>query len=93
MPGTSPGVNYKASQRFLKEADLKQALLSLFDAEAPFSIRDVTEVERPYAQRTGYVGRISDGKTLGFWCWVSRMPVGRSLLPLSATRKRRSIRS
>jgi len=62
MPGTSSGANYKAIQRFLKVAEPKQALLRLFDENAP-----TTEVERPYAKRTRYVGRLSDGKTLGFW--------------------------
>jgi hypothetical protein len=47
MRGTSPDANYKAIQRFLKEADPKQALLRLLDEEAPFYIGDVTEVERP----------------------------------------------
>lgn len=70
MPGTSPAANYKAIERFLKEVEPKQTLLRLFDEEAPFYSGDVTEVERPYAKRTGYVGRLSDGKTLGFWLLV-----------------------
>jgi hypothetical protein len=83
MRGTSPDANYKAIQRFLKEADPKQALLRLLDEEAPFYIGDVTEVERPYARRTGYVGRLSDGKTLGFWLLVLGQPYAGRTIPFA----------
>ena len=33
--------------------------------EAPFYIADVTEIRRRQARKTPYVGRLSDGKTLG----------------------------
>jgi len=83
MRGTSPDANYKAIQRFLKEADPKQALLRLLDEEAPFSIGDVTEVERPDARWTGDVGRLSDGKTLGFWLLVRGPPDAGRAIPFA----------
>jgi hypothetical protein len=83
MRGTSPDANYKAIQRFLKEADPKQALLRLLDEEAPFYIGDVNEVERPDARRTGDGGRLSDGQTLGFWLLVRGPPDAGRTIPFA----------
>jgi hypothetical protein len=83
MRGTSPDANYKAIQRFLKEADPKQVLLRLLDEEAPFSIGDGTEVERPDARRTGDGGRLSDGKILGFWLLVRGPPDAGRAIPFA----------
>jgi hypothetical protein len=83
MRGTSPDANDKTIQRFLKEADPKQALLRLLDEEAPFSIGDVTEVKRPDARRTGDGGRLSDGKTLGFWLLVRGPPEAGRAIPFA----------
>ncbi len=83
MPGTSPEANYKAIQRFLNEVDPGEPLLRLFDEDAPFYIGDVTEGERPYAKRTGYVGRLSDGKTLGFWLLVLGQPYAGRAIPFA----------
>ncbi len=83
MPGTSPEANYKAIERFLHEVDPREPLLRLFDEEAPFYIGDVTEVERPYARKTGYVGRLSDGKTLGFWLFVLGQPYAGRAIPFA----------
>ena len=57
--------------------------MRLFDEEAPFYIGDVTEVERPYARKTGYVGRLSDGKTLGFWLLVLGQPYAGRAIPFA----------
>src|SRR5512140_1294714 len=62
MPGTE-AANYKMIQRFLRQADPRAALLRLFQADAPFVIGDPTEMPRPQARKTGYVGTLKDGKT------------------------------
>ena len=66
MPG-NPGAGYKRIQRFLAQADLHEALLRLFQVDAPFVLGDPTEIPRPQARKTEYVGRLKDGKTRGFW--------------------------
>jgi hypothetical protein len=65
MPGNS-GANYKAIQRFLDSAEPGKALLRLYMEEAPFILVDLTEMPRPQAKKTAYVGRLGDGKTRGF---------------------------
>ena len=57
---------HKMIYRFLKKAPLKEALLRMFREDAPFVICDPTEIPRPQAKRTPYVGRLKDGKTRGF---------------------------
>lgn len=66
MPG-NPGAGYKRIQRFLAQADPHEALLRLFQVDAPFVLGDPTEIPRPQARKTEYVGRLKDGKTRGFW--------------------------
>lgn len=73
MAGTE-AANYKAIQRFLKQVDVKALLVRLFQAEAPFVIGDPTEIPRPQARKTSYVGTLKDGKTLGFWLLVLATP-------------------
>lgn len=58
-------------------------LRRLFDEEAPFYIGDVTEVERPYAQKTPYVGRLADGKTLGFQAFFLAQPYRGRAIPFA----------
>lgn len=58
-------------------------LRRLFDEEAPFYIGDVTEVERPYAQKTPYVGRLADGKTLGFQAFFLAQPHRGRVIPFA----------
>jgi hypothetical protein len=59
--------NYKQVQRFLAESTPKEQLHMLFNEEAEFVIGDPTEIERPNAWKTEYVGTLKDGKTKGFW--------------------------
>jgi len=59
--------NYKAIQRFLAKVDPREILWRLYQTQAPFVIGDVTEIPRPQARRTPYVGFLKDGKTRGFW--------------------------
>jgi len=65
MPG-NPQANYKAIQRFLAATDPREALLRLYQEDAPFVLADPTEIPRPQAKKTEYVGRLKDGKTRGF---------------------------
>jgi hypothetical protein len=69
MKGSSDA-SYKQIQRFVKHADPRQALWRLFAEQAEFVIGDPTEIERPQAWRTAYVGTLKDGKTKGFWALV-----------------------
>ena len=76
-----PDANYKMLQRFLGKVDLKAILGRLFQAEAEFVIGDPTEMPRPQAKKTGYVGRLSDGQTLGYWLLVLATPFRGRAIP------------
>lgn len=80
MPG-QPAANYKTIQRFIAQVDLKAALLRLFQEQAEFVIADPTEIQRPQAKKTDYVGKISDGKTLGYWLLVLATPFRGRAIP------------
>ena len=76
-----PESEYKEIQRFLHQADLKAALLRLFQLDAPFVLADPTEIPRPQARKTAYVGRLQDGKTRGFWLMLLATPFRGRALP------------
>ncbi len=80
MPGT-PSANYKQIQRFLAKIDPKSILWRLFQIEAPFVLGDPTEIARPEAWHTSYVGTLSDGKTQGFWLLTLATPFRGRALP------------
>jgi hypothetical protein len=82
MRGT-PAANYKAIQRFIGSVDLKAALRRLFQADAEFVIGDPTEMPRPQAYKTAYVGKLSDGETLGYWLLVLSTPFRGRAIPFS----------
>lgn len=82
MPG-SPDANYKQIQRFLACADPQAALYRLFQVDAPFVIGDPTEIPRPQARKTPYVGTLKDGETKGFWLLVLATPFRGRALPCS----------
>ena len=73
--------NYKMVQRFLKNEDLQEVLQRLFNEEAEFVIGDPTEIERPGAKKTKYVGTLSDGQTKGFWMLSLATPLRGRALP------------
>ncbi len=73
--------SYKRVQRFLEKEDPRQALKLLFNEEAEFVIGDPTEIERPYAHRTDYVGKLKDGETKGFWMLTLATPVRGRAIP------------
>jgi hypothetical protein len=82
MPGT-PAANYKAIQRFIHGTDLQAALRRLFQADAEFVIADPTEMPRPQAYKTDYVGKLSDGQTRGYWLLVLSTPFRGRAIPCS----------
>lgn len=78
-----PDANYKAIQRFLELNDPKAALMRLYQDDAPFIIGDPTEMPRPYARKTQYVGTLKDGKTAGFWILMLATPYRGRAIPFS----------
>ncbi|MEJ5200711.1 MAG: transposase [Anaerolineales bacterium] len=80
MKGSS-AASYKRIQRFTHQADPRQALWRLFQEQAEFVIGDPTEIERPQAHRTEYVGTLKDGKTKGFWALVLGTPYRGRVIP------------
>jgi hypothetical protein len=73
--------NYKTIQRFLEGTDPQEVLLRLFREEAPFVIGDPTEMPRPQAKRTEYVGTLSDGETKGYWLMLLACPYHGRAIP------------
>ena len=82
LPG-KPEANYKMSQRFLKATEPREALWRLCPEETPFILADPTEIRRPQAKRTSYVGTLSDGKTRGFCLLVLAAPYRGRAIPFS----------
>ena len=80
MKGES-AAGYKRIQRFLKRADPRLALWRLFQEDAEFVIGDPTEIERPQAWKTEYVGKLKDGKTRGFWALILATPYRGRAIP------------
>lgn len=72
---------YKRVQRFLQENDPQQKLKLLFNEESEFVIGDPTEIERPHAKKTKYVGTLKDGQTKGFCTLTLATPVRGRAIP------------
>lgn len=73
--------NYKMIQRFLEGIDPQAALLRLFREDSPFVIGDPTEMPRPQAKKTEYVGTLSDGETKGYWLMLLATPYHGRAIP------------
>lgn len=73
--------SYKRIQRFLQDNDPREALKRLFNEEAEFVIADPTEIERPHAEQTEYVGTLKDGETKGFWMLTLATPLRGRAIP------------
>jgi len=78
-----PAANYKRIQRFLDQADPRAAMIRLFREEVPFVIGDPTEISRPQAYKTSYVGTLQDGETKGFWLLMLATPFRGRAIPCS----------
>ena len=72
---------YKRIQRFLQDNEPREALKMLFNEEADFVIADPTEIERPHAEQTEYVGTLMDGHTKGFWMLTLATPLRGRAIP------------
>jgi hypothetical protein len=73
--------NYKSIQRFIEVSNFEEVLLRLFREEASFVIGDPTEMPRPQAGRTEYVGTLSDGETKGYWLMILATPYHGRAIP------------
>jgi hypothetical protein len=73
--------SYKRIQRFLQDNDPQETLKTLFNEEAEFVIADPTQIERPHANKTGYVGTLMDGQTKGFWMLTLATPLRGRAIP------------
>lgn len=73
--------NYKCIQRFVATTNLKANLLRMYREEAPFLIGDPTEMPRPEATKTEYVGTLSDGETKGYWLLILSTPYQGRAIP------------
>lgn len=73
--------NYKEIQRFLAGNSPQRALKRLFQENAPFVIGDPTEMPRPQAKKSEYVGTLRDGKTSGYWLLILAVPFHGRALP------------
>jgi hypothetical protein len=78
---STPQANYKAIQRYLADAEPQEGLWRLYQDDAPFIIGDPTEIARPQAKKTAYVGRLKDGKTRGFWLLLLGTPYRGRTIP------------
>jgi hypothetical protein len=78
---SSEASNYRTIDRVLPKLEPKKALMRLYDPESPFVLVDPTEIERSQAKNTAYVGRLSDGKTLGFWTIIFAQPYRGRAIP------------
>ena len=79
--GGNEVANYKCIQRFLEANDPREVLLRMFREDAPFVIGDPTEMPRPQARKTEYVGTLSDGETNGYWLLLLATPIHGRAIP------------
>lgn len=77
--GGNEAANYKCIQRFLEATDPQEVLLRMFREDAAFVIGDPTEMPRPQARKTEYVGTLSDGETGGYWLLLATPFHGRAI--------------
>ncbi len=76
----NPETGKKYVQRFLARTRPQEALHRLSMPCTPFVIGDVTDVARPQAKKTPYVGKLKDGRR-GFWLFVLSCPYRGRAIP------------
>ena len=81
--GGDEAANYKYIQRFLEANDPREVLMRMFREDASFVIGDPTEMPRPQARKTEYVGTLSDGETSGYWLLLLATPFHGRAIPCS----------
>jgi hypothetical protein len=79
----NPSANYKTIQRFLDTNDPRENLHRLFDEDTEFIIGDPTEIHRPQAKKTEYVGKVGKDKELGFWMLTLASPYKGRAIPFN----------
>ena len=79
MEGNSDA-NYKAIQRFIDKNDPKESLQRFYDEDSSFVLGDPTDIERPQAKKTEYVGKLKN-KKLGFQALVLATPYRGRAIP------------
>lgn len=79
MPG-APERAYKQLQRFLAATEPRVVLGRLFQTDAAFVIGDPTDMPRPRAYKTDYVGKLKDERR-GFWLLVLATPFRGRAIP------------
>ena len=79
--GGSVQANTRAVYRFLHSTDPREALKLLYREEAEYVIGDVTEMERPQAKNTEYVGLLKDGETRGYDLLILATPYRGRAIP------------
>jgi hypothetical protein len=60
------------------------ALLQFVKGDAPFVIGDPTEIPRPQAKNTSFVGTLSNSQTRGFWLLLLAAPFRGRVIPCSS---------
>ena len=79
----NPDANYKTIQRFLDNNDPRENLHRLFNDGTEFIIGDPTEIHRPQAKKTEYVGEVGKDKKLGFWMLTLASPYKGRAIPFN----------
>ena len=79
----NPDANYKIIQRFLDKNDPRENLHRLFNDDERFIIGDPTEIYRPQAKKTKYIGKVGKGKKLGFWMLTLASPYKGRAIPFN----------
>jgi len=74
--------NYKAIQRFIEDDKPEEALYRLYNEESEYVLGDPTDIERPQAGKTDYVGKLKNGK-LGFTIMFLATPYRGRAIPFS----------
>jgi hypothetical protein len=74
--------NYKAIQRFIEDDKPKEALNHLYNEESEYVLGDPTDIERPQAGKTDYVGKLKS-KKLGFTIMFLATPYRGRAIPFS----------
>jgi hypothetical protein len=78
----NPDANYKTIQRFIEKVEPKESLHRLYNEDTPFVIGDPTDIERPDAYKTDYVGKLKSSK-LGFLLLCLSTPYRGRAIPFS----------
>jgi hypothetical protein len=79
MPGNSDSA-YKQLQRFLQHTDPRLVLGRLFQSDAAFVIGDPSDMPRPHAYKTAYVGKLKD-ESYGYWLLLLATPLRGRAIP------------